>query len=92
MVDNRVVNPRHRSQWVLMAAAALTAVAVPAAQRAAYNPEWNQPAAPHKIIDNVYFVGTNELGSFLLTTPGGHMLIDPGFDILEHQGLEEQHA
>ena len=63
-----------------MAAAALTAVAVPAAQRAAYNPEWNQPAAPHKIIDNVYFVGTNELGSFLLTTPGGHMLIDPGFD------------
>jgi metallo-beta-lactamase class B len=32
------------------------------------------------VVGNLYFVGTTELGSFLITTPAGHMLLDPGFD------------
>jgi len=32
--------------------------------------------APHKIIDNVYYVGTETLSSFLITTPQGHILIN----------------
>ena len=31
---------------------------------------------PHKIIGNVYYVGTESLASFLVTTPAGHILID----------------
>lgn len=31
---------------------------------------------PHKIIGNVYYVGTESLSSFLVTTPAGHILID----------------
>jgi metallo-beta-lactamase class B len=31
---------------------------------------------PHKIIDNVYYVGTETLSSFLVTTPQGHILIN----------------
>jgi metallo-beta-lactamase class B len=62
--------------WVLVAAAA----AAPPPQQSRYEPEWNRPAVPHRIVDNVYFVGTNNLGVFLVTTPQGHMLIDPGFD------------
>jgi metallo-beta-lactamase class B len=40
-------------------------------------PEWNQPAKPHRIIGNVYYVGTTELTSILITTPRGHILVDP---------------
>jgi metallo-beta-lactamase class B len=59
----------------------LTVVAArPAAQSPGYDPEWNKPATPHKVVGNVYFVGTTELASFLITTPGGHILLDPGFD------------
>jgi metallo-beta-lactamase class B len=40
--------------------------------------KWNEPSEPFKIIDNVYYVGTAGLSSFLVTSPGGHVLIDTG--------------
>lgn len=40
--------------------------------------KWNEPTEPFKIIDNVYYVGTAGLSSFLVTSPGGHVLIDTG--------------
>src|ERR1700719_2369147 len=42
--------------------------------------DWNKPFPPHKVIANVYFVGTAELGSFLITTPEGHILINSDFE------------
>jgi len=42
--------------------------------------DWNKPFRPHKVIGNVYFVGTAELGSFLITTPQGHILINSDFE------------
>jgi metallo-beta-lactamase class B len=42
---------------------------------------WNRPAAPHRIAGNLYFVGTAELGMYLITTPDGHVLIDGGLDV-----------
>jgi metallo-beta-lactamase class B len=39
---------------------------------------WNTPTEPFKIIDNVYYVGTAGLSSFLITSPNGHVLIDTG--------------
>ena len=35
---------------------------------------------PHKIIGNVYYVGTRTLSSFLVTTPQGHILIDSTYE------------
>lgn len=35
---------------------------------------------PHKIIGNVYYVGTRSLGSFLITTPQGHILINSDYE------------
>jgi metallo-beta-lactamase class B len=64
----------------LIAAVVATAVSAALAQSPGYDPAWNKPASPHKVIANIYFVGTNELASFLLTTSSGHILIDPGFD------------
>ncbi|MEP7354682.1 MAG: subclass B3 metallo-beta-lactamase, partial [Acidobacteriota bacterium] len=35
---------------------------------------------PHKIIGNVYYVGTRSLGTFLITTPAGHILINTDYE------------
>jgi metallo-beta-lactamase class B len=41
---------------------------------------WNGRMEPFRIAGNVYFVGTNRMGIFLVTTPAGHVLIDSGFE------------
>ena len=38
--------------------------------------KWNAPSEPFKVIDNVYYVGTAGLSSFLVTSPNGHVLIN----------------
>lgn len=40
---------------------------------------WNVPVKPYRVIGNIYYVGANEITSFLITTPQGHILIDSGF-------------
>src|SRR5678810_111980 len=40
----------------------------------------NKQVPPHKIIGNVYYVGTESLSSFLITTPQGHILINSIFE------------
>jgi metallo-beta-lactamase class B len=37
---------------------------------------WNRPAEPFHVIDNVWYVGTDGLSAFLFTTPEGHILLD----------------
>jgi metallo-beta-lactamase class B len=39
-------------------------------------PAWNAPQQPFKIFGNTYYVGTHGLGSVLITSPTGHVLID----------------
>lgn len=39
-------------------------------------PAWSAPTAPFKIADNLYYVGTAGISSFLITTSRGHILID----------------
>ena len=43
---------------------------------AAVNPDWTAPFPPHRIIGNVYYVGSKDLAAFLITTPQGHILIN----------------
>src|SRR6185503_5721848 len=35
---------------------------------------------PHKIIGNIYYVGTRTLSSFLIVTPQGNILIDSTYE------------
>ena len=35
---------------------------------------------PHKVIDNIWYVGTESLASFLITTPAGHILINSSYE------------
>jgi metallo-beta-lactamase class B len=41
---------------------------------------WDRDFPPHRVAGNVHFVGRNNLGIFLVTTPAGHVLIDSGFE------------
>ena len=38
--------------------------------------KWNKPTEPFRIIDNVYYVGTDGLASYLIASPQGHILVD----------------
>jgi metallo-beta-lactamase class B len=40
------------------------------------NPDWTTPHAPYRVIGNVYYVGSKDLASYLITTPQGHILIN----------------
>lgn len=42
--------------------------------------DWNAPFPAHKVIGNIYYVGSAELASFLITTPQGHILINSDFE------------
>jgi len=38
------------------------------------------PYPAHKVVGNIYYVGSNDLAIYLVATPKGHMLINTGFD------------
>ena len=40
----------------------------------------NKQFPPHKIIGNIYYIGTESLASFLITTPEGHILINTDYE------------
>ncbi len=40
------------------------------------NPLWTTPIAPFQIADNLYYVGSQDLASYLVVTPKGNILID----------------
>ena len=37
---------------------------------------WKNPAPPLRIVGPIHYVGTQELGAYLITTPAGHILLD----------------
>ncbi|WP_447640022.1 MULTISPECIES: subclass B3 metallo-beta-lactamase [Chitinophagaceae] len=42
------------------------------------NPDWGKTIEPFRIAGNLYYVGTYELGSYLIVTDKGNMLINTG--------------
>ncbi len=41
----------------------------------------NKQFPPHKIVGNLYYVGTESLGSFLIVTPAGDILINSDYEV-----------
>lgn len=58
----------------------ILALAFAAGLAAQVNPEWTEPFPPHHVIGNVYYVGSKGLASYLITTPGGNILINSSLD------------
>ena len=42
--------------------------------------DWYEPFPAHKVVGNVYYVGSKDLATYLITTPEGHILINSGFE------------
>lgn len=40
------------------------------------SPDWSEAFPPHRLIANIYYVGSRGLASYLITTPAGHILIN----------------
>jgi metallo-beta-lactamase class B len=41
---------------------------------------WFEPFPAHRVVGNLYYVGSKDLASYLVTTPEGHILINSGFE------------
>ena len=66
----------------LAAAACLGALLLPAQLAGQADPAsraMNQPAAPFRILGNLYYVGASDIASFLIKTDRGLILLDGGF-------------
>ena len=59
-----------------MIARLLVALSALAAIGASDPPAWTRPIAPFHIIGNVYYVGSEGLAAYLITTPKGAILLD----------------
>lgn len=42
--------------------------------------DWNEPYPPHRIADNLYYVGSKGLSTYLITSSQGHILINSSFE------------
>ena len=47
---------------------------------AAPNPEWTTPLAPFRIADNLYYVGSKDLASYLVVTAKGDILVNSSLE------------
>jgi metallo-beta-lactamase class B len=62
--------------WLLFSALTATTVRAQGTGHEAFN----KPFPAYKVVGNIYFVGTDDLGTFLITTPEGNILINSDFD------------
>jgi metallo-beta-lactamase class B len=51
-----------------------------AALLSAQHNDWNEPFPPHRIADNLYYVGSKGLSTYLITSSKGHILINSSFE------------
>lgn len=63
---------------VRTAAALVAVVGLMAASGSSFPASWTAPTTPFNVIGNVYYVGTEGISSWLITSPKGHILIDGG--------------
>lgn len=58
----------------------LTTLALAMAAMGQGQSNWHEPFPAHRVVGNVYYVGSKDLATFLITTPEGHILINSGFE------------
>src|SRR3954471_13197021 len=71
--------PRRLWLRILLVVLVIVAVVLFSAWRTATNNGGQKYAEPFQIAGNLYYVGANDVTSFLITGPEGHVLIDGGY-------------
>jgi metallo-beta-lactamase class B len=61
--------------WILLVGGLTVSISCSSRLYAQAN-DWTDPFPPFKIADNLYYVGSKGLASYLITTPQGHILIN----------------
>ncbi len=61
---------------VLSAIATISCLLTPLSANAQFNPTWTEPFPPFRIAQDLYYVGSRGLASYLITTREGHILIN----------------
>ena len=74
------LTPVSRLYFALLVKLPLLAFALVPLATVAQPPGWNDPFPPHKVMDNVYYVGTSMLSSYLITTPEGLILMSSNYE------------
>jgi metallo-beta-lactamase class B len=59
-------------------AACAAAVFAQARSAPAQSEEWTRPFPPFRMIGNIYWVGSYDLSTYLITSPQGHILVNTG--------------
>ncbi|WP_156400621.1 CAU/MBL1b family subclass B3 metallo-beta-lactamase [Caulobacter sp. Root655] len=64
----------------ILLAALILATSVPGAMALADDPpsNWNKPIRPYRVVGNVYYVGSEGLSAWLISSSEGHVLLDSG--------------
>jgi metallo-beta-lactamase class B len=70
----------HRTKLVVCPLLGLSLLALLPAFAADAPAGWNDPFPAHKVMDNMYFVGTKELASFLFVTDEGLILMNSNYE------------
>ncbi len=65
-----------RSVLVSIGSTAAAALILPVASIADVDSDWTTVVPPFRIAANLYYIGSRDLASFLITTPQGHILIN----------------
>jgi metallo-beta-lactamase class B len=82
-MKSRIVSAIQRASLALAILSSIPAAAhaqAPAQSQAAdLLKTMNQPIPPFRIIGNIYYVGASDIGSYLIVTPAGDILLDGGF-------------
>jgi enterochelin esterase family protein len=65
-----------RRAWVMLAGAFAAVFIAAGTLWAQVSPDWTEPFPPFRIAGNLYYVGSKDLASYLITTPRGHILIN----------------
>lgn len=63
---------------VLLLLTTLAVVGLVHGEQAQSQDAWTTPYPPFRIVGNIYWVGSYDLSSYLITTPQGHILINTG--------------
>ena len=71
------MRPRPTGFIAAICFAALALSDLPTAARQG-NPDWTKPFPPFKLVGNIYWVGSYDLSTYLITSPQGHFLINTG--------------
>jgi metallo-beta-lactamase class B len=70
----------NRARGFIFLVCVLAAASGCSARSYAQGNDWTQPFPPFKIADNLYYVGSKGLASYLITTPQGHILINSNLE------------